>query len=76
MIRNTILGIAAAAAVTAIALGGNATTAEAHGYKGGYHYGYYKPYHCKRYFAGYRKVWTYYGWRLKPYYKRRCFYGY
>ena len=75
MFRKTILGFAAAAAVTAIALGGTATTASAGKYFKGhhYHYGFYKPHYCKRIFVGYRKVWTYYGWKLKPWYKKVCY---
>jgi hypothetical protein len=65
MIRKTVLGLAAVAALATAALA--PTTASAHyygksyGYKSyGYSsYGYYKPY---RPYCFTKKVWTHYGW--------------
>jgi hypothetical protein len=65
MIRNTILGLAAGAALVTVAL---APTAASAGYYGGYGYkSYYKPYYGHSY--GYR---SYY----KPYYGYRSYYRY
>lgn len=65
MIRNTILGLAAGAALVTVAL---APTAASAGYYGGYGYkSYYKPYYGYSY--GYR---SYY----KPYYGYRSYYRY
>ncbi|MGE0211676.1 MAG: hypothetical protein AB7S41_08280 [Parvibaculaceae bacterium] len=85
MIRTTLLGLAAAAAL----LGASATTASAGvtinlGYG---HYGYANPYYggyqapppyygggyCKRVFVGYKRVWNGYGYYKKPIYKKRCY---
>jgi hypothetical protein len=69
MIRNTTLGLVAAAATLVAAMGITASTASA---GGGYGYGYYKPYYCHKVIVGY----DYYGrpiWRcVKKYYR----YGY
>lgn len=74
MIRKTLLGLAAAAAIT----GATASTASAGvhinlGFGpawGGYHAPYYG--HCKRVFWGYQKVWTKWGWKNKAVYRTRC----
>jgi len=74
MIRKTILGLAAAAAIT----GATASTASAGvhvnigfgPYWGGGYNHYYG--HCQKVFWGYKKVWTYYGWVKKPIFKTRC----
>lgn len=70
MIRKTALGLIAAAATLAAAMGATASTASAHYY--GYGYKYFKPHYCKRVIVGY----DYYGypiWRcVKKYYR----YGY
>jgi hypothetical protein len=65
MFRNTILGLAAGAALVTVAL---APTAASAGYYGGYGYkSYYKPYYGHSY--GYR---SYY----KPHYGYRSYYRY
>jgi hypothetical protein len=70
MIRNTILGLAAVAALAM-----TASAASAHGY--GYYKPYYKSYnYCPKVFVGYKTVWTYYGYVQKPIYRRVCSYGY
>lgn len=74
MIRNTLLGLAAAAT---LALTAQAASAGGYGYYGGYGHSYgYSSYHCSRVFVGYRTVWTYYGYVQKPIYKKVCGYGY
>jgi hypothetical protein len=74
MIRNTILGLAAAATM---ALTASAASAGGYGYGHGYnHYNSYSSYHCQKIFVGYRTVWTYYGYVQKPIYKKVCGYGY
>ncbi|MGE0213933.1 MAG: hypothetical protein AB7S41_19765 [Parvibaculaceae bacterium] len=73
MIRNTVLGLAAAAA---LALTASAASAHSYGYGGYYNKGYGHYYSCKRVFVGYRSVWTYYGYVQKPIYKKVCGYGY
>ena len=71
MIRNTVLGLAAAAALAM-----TASAASAHSYGGYYNKGYGHYYNCKRIFLGYRSVWTYYGYVQKPIYKKVCGFGY
>lgn len=82
MFRKTVLALAAVAA-----LGATATTASAGGKKFHGHFGFkhhshgfkhhgFKNYGCHRYIAGYRSVWTYYGWVKKPIYKCSYRYGY
>ena len=71
MIRKTALGLIAAAATLAAAMGATASSASAGYYGGhGYYKPYYKPHYCHKVFVGY----DYYG---HPIY--RCvkkFYGY
>ena len=67
MIRKTALGVIAAAATFAAAMGITVSTASAD-----YSYGYYKPHYCKRVIVGY----DYYGRPIWRCVKRRYGYGY
>jgi len=79
MIRKTLIGLAAAAAMTTVA----ASTASA-GFKvvigapffGGYYGpGYYGPAYapCPKVFVGYKKIWNGYYWIKVPRYKHLCY---
>lgn len=77
MLRKTVLGLAAAAALAATASTASAGVSIHFGgygpYWGGYYAPYYGGYHCKKIFYGYKKVWTYYGWVKKPIFKKKCY---
>jgi len=76
MIRNTLLGLAAAGALALTATSASAYGGYGYGYGGYYGKTYGHNYGCKRIFVGYRSVWTYYGYVQKPVYKKVCGYGY
>jgi hypothetical protein len=87
MIRKTLIGLAAAAALTGIAASSASAGVKIHigapyfgGYYGAYYGGYYAPYYggynCTKVFVGWKKFWNGYHWVKKPIYKKHCFYGY
>jgi hypothetical protein len=73
MIRNTLLGLAAAAA---LALTASAASAGYYGY-GYYGYTTYQPtYVCKKVIVGYKTIYGYYGYQQVPVFKKVCDYVY
>lgn len=80
MIRNTLLGLAAA---SALALTASAASAGGYGYHynsyyaPSYTYNHYQPtYVCKKIIVGYKTVYGYYGYQQVPVFKKVCSYSY
>jgi hypothetical protein len=82
MLRNTLLGLAAAAT---LALTASAASAGYYGYSyntyyaPSYNYGhsYYQPtYVCKKVIVGYKTIYGYYGYQQVPVFKKVCDYVY
>ena len=91
MIRKTILGLAAVAALTAAASSADAGVKVYFGgpgygwgyhapyygaYYGGYFGGYYGGYNCHKVIVGWKKYWNGHHWKKKPVFKKICNYGY
>ena len=90
MIRNTLIGLAAAVAVTAAAASSASAGVKVYfgvphfgGYYGAYYGGYYNSYYAPGYFApchkvtvGHKTVWNGYGWITVPVKKKVCGYVY
>ncbi len=83
MIRKTMLGLAAVAALTAAASTANAGVriyfggpTFGWGYQTHYYGGYYAPYSyygCPKVFVGYKKFWNGYHWKTRKVFKRICY---
>jgi hypothetical protein len=83
MIRNTLIGLAAAAALTAAAA--SSANAGVKVYFGGpgfgwgpYYGGYYQPYYggyygCQKIFVGWTKYWNGWKWKKKKVFKTACY---
>ena len=75
MIRKTLIGLAAAVAVTAAAASSASAGFKVYfgGYAPYYGYNYYAPV-CPKVLVGYKTIWNGYAWIQVPRYKRVCNY--